>query len=293
MGLKLVFLLAVIFLVVIPLPNEAADQGAAQAKIRNIAPIIILIKFCSTEPMTNLNFISSCTDTIDLIPTSGGNTNFWAATSVLDINGHNDISNVDMNLYYPNGLIHTAAGVATKFDNLGRTIGYYKKQISLRYFDYSDTSAPGYNISITATDIGSLSDIDSNSGITYQELTSLNIETPTMMFNDGNEIEPEQNSSIFNQLIDNYGNVEIDLYLKGSNLTYNTNVIDVQSIYYGETDSVPNVLTDTDAFISYNLASGESSKDDMNFLISIPEGTAPTSGVDYYQGTIWFTAAKS
>jgi len=97
-------------------------------------------------------------------------------------------------------------------------------------------------------------------------------------------------STLNNATIRNIGNVIIDVYVSGTNMTSNGNVIANNNIGV-RIDNIPEDYYDmsVERFFDVNMPAGELSLENVDFKLFVPYGTPQGD----YSGTITLTAVQS
>ena len=156
----------------------------------------------------------------------------------------------------------------------------YEGKTNMGFYDPSGT----YIVEVKAVDNSSLEQINTTE-FNYLELLAVDINFNTINFGD---IITGTNNTINGQdlIIHNLGNVISDIEISGTDLTNSEEIIDISNLQYqfGLSSFAP--LLNIPTIADINLGCGESSYENMNWRLYIPEETK----IGSYSGSVTITA---
>jgi hypothetical protein len=256
----------------------AASAVDVTASIGNVAPVVVSITLSGLTAGA-------------LSPTAGTTSTLTATVVASDTNGATDITGITVGIIKPDGsTVHVAQAAATLSGTNG-LLATFTKTLTMNYYDAPATGGSTYKVKATATDSGLLTDTNILSMATfgYNQLVALNAPaTFALSANAGGS------SSATALTVNNYGNMQIDTQVSGTDLTGSGATLSVGDIAYSLTSGMasPAALTGSAATLSsYNLAPASGAAKDLYFQLTptTPAGGLPAGD---YTGTLTVTAVS-
>ncbi len=262
--------------------------GDTSVTIVNLGPEVLTVSLPST----------------DLSPTAGSTTTSELHVTVEDANGCSDIDRVSVHVNQDDNSTHDPAVDLMQnggWDSCTLGIAHFNHTIEMDYHDPPAVDGSTYKVYVEAEDqdgatTNNLLDLGGLLTFTYSKLAALAVSPQTIDF--GSDLGPGESSSTQSTGIENQGNVDIDLDLSGTELSHSTESasLPVDSIEYStQADMTSSTsLSSTASSLSYGLASGASSSDDLYWAITVPtadeNGWIPSGS---YQGDVTVTALET
>ena len=237
---------------------------------------------------------SAAEEGVQINPIPGANKTVNISAVVSDPNGWEDINTVVAVITGP----YTVADSPVTLNLVSHDT---KTAIFNGTFNMSFYYANGtYTVNVTATDMSNLTGSNSTT-FDYQTAIALELDTNIINFSSNGPINPgemrevlgdENMSTLNNATIRNIGNVIIDVYVSGTNMTSNGNVIANNNIGV-RIDNIPGEQNyydmSVERFFDVNMPAGELSLENVDFKLFVPYGTPQGD----YNGTITLTAVQS
>jgi hypothetical protein len=256
----------------------AATAVDLSAPIVNVAPTIVSI---------SLSGLTSGT----LTPSSGSTASVTATVVAADVNGFNDISGVTVGIIKPDGTtVHLAQAAGSFVSSGGAGLqATYSKALAMNFYDAAALTTSTYKVKAIATDAAAATGTNALTVavFNYGQLVALN--APASVDLGGSGITPGTAGSIASMSVQNYGNQQMDTQVSGTDLTYSSSTIPVDSVAYSLASdmSSPASLSGSAATLSsFNLASGASSSKTTYFQLTAPTGLPAGT----YTGTLTVSA---
>lgn len=258
--------------------------------VTNTAPTILTVE------------LPSGTTGLSLSPTAGGTTDSTVTIEVEDLNGCTDLKDVRPQVNATDGSTHIGpANLFENWDSCSAGVATYTWTFSMQYYDDPalDVNADHYKVYVVAEDdanatTSNVIDLGSLLKFNYQELAALNLDKSTLDF--GNNVDPGTTSSTVTLGVENYGNVQIDTDLSGTNLSHSTEKawIDVGQVEHNLTNDNTQAtsLTGTASTADLNLAYGSGSSDSLYWWLTVPSGSNQWIPSGTYTGTVTVSAVK-
>ena len=262
--------------------TASGENVTTQATVSNNLPSVDAIVFYSDVNMTSVE--------TSFNPSPGLNTSVYFKITVSDQNGYADINYTYANLSYGygNGTLVFDHVVSMSFDSGSNNTAYYIGDIQMSFYDTPAIGNNSYNLSVFIMDTYGNS-AEGSSGYNYQELVAINLNTTSINFG---SLSMGQNSSIQNVLVQNYGNVKLDLRLSGTNMnrTGGGSFINVSNVYHRNPPANNFVGTTSSllTFSDFDLYAGIYSTKTTDWKLQAPLGIQAGS----YTGTLSFVAIK-
>jgi hypothetical protein len=258
----------------------AASAVTINAGIGNLPPVIVSI---------SLSGLTSGA----LSPTAGTTSTITATVVASDPNGATDITGVTVGIIKPDGsTVHLAeaAGTAAGTSGLQAT---FTKTLAMNYYDAAALTSSKYSVKATATDSGTPALTGTNllslAVFNYNQLVALNAPSSISL-----SATPGQAGSASGLSVNNYGNVQIDTQVSGTDLTFSSSTISVGDVAYSLNSDMTSSSALTGSAVtlsSYNLAPASGASKSVYFQLTptIPAGGLP---VGTYTGTLTVAAVS-
>lgn len=232
-----------------------------------------------------------------VVPTAGSTKSVSTTIVVEDLNGCSDLSSVDVTVQEPGGSVHIAAAAAT-FDSCSAgTSATYSYTFDMQYYDAPALSTSHYKVKVVATDSqGATGDnIGDLALFNYDELAALTLNQSTLDF--GASLDPDTTSGTVDLGVENYGNVQIDIQLNGSDLDHATESasIAVGNVAYSHASDMsdPGTLTTSAVTNStFDLGFGSGTTKSLYWQLTVPSGSDQWIPSGTYSGTVTVSAVK-
>lgn len=258
---------------VIP-PAGAVDLGAG---IVNVAPAILSI---------SLSGLSSGT----LTPSAGGTASITATVVATDTNGFADITGVTVGIIKPDGsTVHLAQAAAT-FSSGSLLSATYTKTLSMNFYDAAALTTSTYKVKAIVTDSALLTGVNALTLATFNYAQLVAVNAPASL-DLGSSMTPGVAGSITSLSLQNYGNVQMDSQISGTDLTLASDSIPVSAMAYSLSSDLSGSAAlsgSATTLSSFDLSSGASSSKSVYFQLTPPTGLP--SGT--YTGTLTVTAVS-
>ena len=224
---------------------------------------------------------------VQINPTPCSNKTVNISTEVSDPNGWDDIDTVVATVTGPY-IVADSPVPLTFASNSTLTTATFNGTFNMSFYYLNGT----YTVNVTATDKGSTSSSNSTY-FDYQTLRAMELDTNTINFSISGPIEPgatrdvpgdEDMSTLNNATVRNTGNVEIDMEISGTNMTYGSNEITKENIETQIDILGYQNMSDARCF-DVNMLIGELSLENADFKLFVPYGTSQGG----YSGTITLT----
>ena len=237
---------------------------------------------------------SAAEEGVQINPIPGANKTVNISAVVSDPNGWDDINTVVAVITGP----YTVADspVTLNLVSHDTTTAIFNGTLNMSFYYANGT----YTVNVTATDMSNLTGSNSTT-FDYQTAIALELDANIINFSSNGPINPgemrevlgdENMSTLNNATIRNIGNVIIDVYVSGTNMTSNGNVIANNNIGV-RIDNIPGEQNYYDLrverFFDVNMPAGELSLENVDFKLFVPYGTPQGD----YSGTITLTAVQS
>ena len=256
----------------------AASAVDVTASIGNVAPVVVSI---------TLSGLSSGA----LSPTAGTTSTLTATIVASDTNGATDITGVTVGIIKPDGSTVHAAQAAASLSSTNGLLATFTKTLTMNYYDAPAVSGSTYKVKATATDAALAADTNVLTMATfgYNQLVALNAPATFAL-----SASAGSSSSATALSVNNYGNMQIDTQVRGTDLTGSSATIAVGDIAYSLSSGMtsPGTLTTSAATLSsYNLAPASGAAKDLYFQLT---PTTPADGLPAgdYTGTLTVTAVS-
>lgn len=229
-------------------------------------------------------------------PTSGSTTSITTTISVSDENGCADLEWVNVTVLDPSDATHIGWAQATK-DSCTLTSGTWTHTFDMQYHDDPALSTDHYKVKVRATDSEGASDETLVGNLTlfnYEELAALNLQSSTLDFG---VLDPNTTSATKSLSVENFGNVQIDAQLNGTNLTHGTESasIHVNELAYSLNSDMSNsdsLTLDPVTNTTFDLAHGSGSTKSLYWQLTVPSGADQWIPSGTYTGDLTITAVK-
>lgn len=237
-----------------------------------------------------------------LTPTAGSTTSATATIQIEDLNGCSDLVRVDAQINDSAGTKVLGSTNITPYDSCSAGIATYTYTFDMQYYfdPATDLSIDDdYRVYVEAEDkAGAVSNNALDLGLldfTFAELAAVNLDKSTMDF--GTSLSPGTTSSSVQLTVENYGNVQIDTDVSGSQLSHATESanIAVSSVEYNLTNdnNGATTLSATATSISgFDLAKGSGSSQALYWWLAVPSGSNQWVPSGDYTGTVTVSAVK-
>ncbi len=274
-----------------PFPAVAAGLALALLAVAPAATAIDLTASIVNVPPVIVSITLSGLTAGALSPTAGATSSLTATVVASDNNGAADITGITVGIVKPDGsTVHLSETSATQSSNSG-LLATYTKTLAMDYFDAPAVSGSTYKVSATVLDAAGLDGIAALTLATfsYNELVALNAPaTLTLSANPGGS------SAATALTVSNYGNMQIDTQLSGTDLTLNAVSLDVTDIDYSLASNMAAAtdLTESSATLAtFNLGAANGASKALYFQLT---PTTPASGLPAgdYVGTLTVTAVS-
>lgn len=230
-------------------------------------------------------------------PTAGSTTSITTTVSVSDENGCADLEWVNVTVLAPDDTTHVAWSQATK-DSCTLTSGTWTHTFEMRYHDDPALGTDHYKIKVRATDSQGASDETLLGNLTrfnYEELAALNLGSSTLDF--GADLAPGASSATQSLSVENFGNVQIDAQLNGTNLTHATEpaTIHVDELAYSHNSDMSDgdsLTLDPVTNTTFDLAAGSGAAKTLYWQLTVPSGSDQWIPSGTYTGEVTITAVK-
>jgi hypothetical protein len=270
---------SLLFVLLCLAPAASADV-VVTASIGNVAPVVVSITLSGASLSGGV-----------LAPTAGTTSSITATVVASDTNGGSDISGITVGIIKPDGSTVQIAQAAATLSSTNGLLATYTKTLAMNYYDAPATGGSTYKVKATVTDAGALAATNALTMATfgYSQLVALSApSTFALSANAGSS------SSATALSVNNYGNMQIDTQVSGTDLTYGGTTIAVGDITYSLTSGMasPAALTGSAATIgSYDLAPASGAAKDLYFKLT---PTTPANGLPAgdYTGTLTVTAVS-
>lgn len=265
--------LGLIFLALLGVPaSQSVDVGGG---ITNVAPTL-----------------SSVTIGASFDPTAGTTTSIPVTIIVSDANGCNDISSVTGTVYLNDGTtVHIASASATRTACVA-LLATYSYAPNMQFYDAAAT----YKVKVLATDAAgaTVDNTVSLASFTYNTLTAVNLASATLAFG---SLAPGASGTGQTESVQNYGNVQIDAQISGTDLTLTSpsatiGVANVKWSLSSDMSSSTAMSTTAATISSFDLAKGASSSKSIYVQLVAPSGSAQYVPAGTYSGTVTVTAVS-
>jgi len=234
----------------------------------------------------------SVEDGVQINPIPGANKTVNISAVVSDANGWDDINTVAAVITGPDTVADSP--VTLNLVSHDTTTATFNGTFNMSFYYANGT----YTVNVTATDMSNLTGSNSTT-FDYQTAIALELDANIINFSSNGPINPgemrevlgdENMSTLNNATIRNIGNVIIDVYVSGTNMTSNGNVIANNNIGV-RIDNIPGDYYDmsVERFFDVNMSAGELSLENVDFKLFVPYGTPQGD----YSGTITLTAVQS
>lgn len=260
--------------------TPAVLAAESTTDVANLAPVILDVSL----------------PTASFSPTSGSTTPITTTVSVSDDNGCADISWVNVTVLDPSDATHIAWSEAT-MGSCTLTSGTWTHTFDMQYHDDPALSTDHYKVKVRATDSEGASDetlLGNLTGFNYEELAALNLQSSTLDFG---VLDPDTTSSAKSVSVENFGNVQIDAQLNGTNLTHGTESasIHVNGLDYSLDSDMSNsnsLTLDAVTNSTFDLAPGSGSTKSLYWQLTVPSGADQWIPSGTYTGDLTVTAVK-
>lgn len=234
--------------------------------------------------------ISSITLAASVNPTAGSTTSIPVTIVASDANGCSDVTSVAVTVYQNDGTTVQVPQGAASLSTCVALLATYSYSFNMNFYDAPAT----YKVKVVATDAAGAS--ANNTGalntFVYNSLTALNLGSSSVSFG---SIAPGGTGSAQTETVQNYGNVQIDIQVSGTNLTLASPAatIGVSSIKYSMNANMSSSsATSTSAvtLTTFDLVKGASSTKNLYTQLVVPSGSSQYVPGGTYTGTLTVTA---
>lgn len=269
---KPLILLAFVAVAAAGLPASAGDLGV---DVANSPPVVTSVTLPST-----------------VTPTAGATTSVSTTVVVTDLNGHNDVTSVAVEILKPDSsTTHVASASATR-TSASATSATYTRTFTMAYHDAPATGSSTYKVKVTVTDAAGATgtNVADLAVFNYAELAALSLGSETMEF--GTDVAPGATSSAVASSVANRGNVRVDVQVSGTALAHDTVAdasIPVSSVAYSTSSDMSGSAAlsgSATTLTDFDLATGSSSAKDLHWTISVPSGDSQYVPSGDYTGTL-------
>jgi len=257
--------------------NSVSNTSSEQNQIAEPKIISIYVNVIGQKPSINNISISPDyynTEGFQVMPNAGENKEITISVVVGDDDSIDNIVSVTTT-------INSNEIELLRKETISEYEAIYEGKANMSFYD-----APGtYTIEVKTIDSSSSEDIKT-SEFEYLELLAVDINFDTLNFD---EITTGTNKSLDGSsglTIQNIGNLVSDLEISGTDLTTGEEIINISNLQYQFSASSFVPLLNNPAIADINLIYGESSYENMNLKLHIPEETK----IGSYSGSITITA---
>lgn len=248
--------------------------GTTDVSISNTAPVVLSVSLPSS-----------------VSPTAGSTTSVSTSIVIEDLNGCSDVQYVNLTVLKPDGTTHISSSEATYSSCSDGTNATYTKTFSMNYHDAAALLTNYYKVKILATDAaGATGDNTLDLALfNYAELVALNLNLSTVSL--GTSIVPNTTTTTKELGVSNYGNVQIDVQLSGTDLAHATESasIAVGNLKYSTASDMSGsaALSGSATTLSaFDLAKGSGSSKTLYWQLSVPSGDNQWIPSGSYSGTL-------
>ena len=271
---KTIAILTAVLMLVIPL--AMSDSADMTVTVGNVAPSVDNIVIDGEDTLASVD------------PTTGATTSVTLYAEATDDNGWDDVSTIICTITGP-GTVQDSP-VTLILSELDSDTAEGSESFDMDFYDASGT----YTVDCEATDASALTG-DRQENFDYTSLTALELDATAVAFPG---VDPGVTTTVDGDTnmgtpaaptIQNYGNVEIDATISGTDLISGANTITVGNVRY-EFDTLGlTTLSGTTTPVDINLTAGASSTTNIDFELDVPIATV--SGT--YSGTTTILATSS
>jgi len=257
--------------------NSVSSIGSGQNPIAKPTTIPIYVNVIGQKPFINNITISPdyCNaEGFQIMPNAGENKEITISAVIGDDDSLDNIISVI-------ATINNNEIELLKKETISEHEAIYEGKTNMSFYD----SLGSYDIIIRAVDNSSSEEIKT-AEFEYLELLAVDINFDTINFGDimtGTNKSPDKNNGL---AIHNIGNIISDIEISGTDLTNGEEIIDVSNLQYGFSVFSFAPLLNNPTIADINLGCGESSYENMNLRLYIPEETK----IGSYSGSITITA---
>ncbi len=257
--------------------NSVSSTNSEQNPTADPKTIPIYVNVIGNRPSVNNITISPdyhSTQGFQIMPNAGENKEITISAVIGDGDNIDDIVSVT-------ATINNNEIELLKKETISEYEALYEGKTNMGFYD-----APGnYDVTLKAVDNSSSEEIKTTE-FEYLELLAIDINFDSINFGDittGTNKSLDENMAL---TIHNLGNIISDIEISGTDLTNNEEIIDISNLQYQFSSSSFAPLLNNPTIEDINLGCGESSYENMNLMIYIPEGAKTGS----YSGSITITA---
>lgn len=285
--LAISFILTLIAITAIIIPNAIALAQSGQAQIKNKAPTIESVTITTDDDLVTAG--------VQVNPTPNSTKSVSVEIQTRDVNGFNDIDSVSVVVYKPDGLtVHVASGSATFSSGTGAN-GDWTYSFNMNYYDTAAIGTSTYKVVATATDAsaGTGDNSATPAEFNFTEYIALSLNTALIDFG---SLDVGSTSAPVEVVGTNAGNITMDISVSGTTLVNTdpakTDSIAITQIDYDLVNTFTNNLslsTTSQTVSNYDLAPGVSATKPIYFQLNVP-GILQTG---IYEGSIDILGAAS
>ncbi len=257
--------------------NSVSSTNPEQNLTAEPKIISIYVNVIGKKPSINNITISpdyDSTEGFQIMPNAGENKEITISAVIGDDDSIDDISSVT-------ATVKNMEIELLKKETLNEYEAIYEGKTNMNFYD-----APGnYDVALKAVDNSSSEEIKTTE-FEYLELLAVDINFDTINFG---EIISGANKSFDGNnglTIHNIGNFVSDIEIRGTNLTNGEEIIDISNLQYQFSSFSFAPLLNIPTIADINLGCGESSYENVNLKLYIPEETK----IGSYSGSITITA---
>jgi len=269
-----------------------AHRAAAGAAVALLALVLLPAPANALVPPTVTSVTLTGLTSGALSPVAGTTATFTATVVVGDLDGFADISTVTVGILKPDGVtVHLAQAAATFSSGSGNS-ATYTKSLAMNFYDAAALTTSTYKVKVIVTDKEALSgtNLAALTTFNYNQLVALN--APASFDVSAGGVNPGSGGAITSLSIQNYGNVQVDVQVSGTDLTNGGSTIPVGDISFGTASDLSGssvLSTVATTLTSFDLVAGASSSRTLYAqLTTTPSGIPPGT----YTGTLTLTAVS-
>ena len=266
-------LMASIVAMAVGVPMAMGEGATTSVAVGNVDPSIVSITITPDD--------DGGTAGVQINPAAGTTKTVTVVARVSDLNGHDDISTVEITSISPACSASPTPNIALSSKTpVDTTTADYEGTFDMEFYDPSAT----YTVTVTATDTGSLSDNTPTAAFDYTTCIELSLDAGTIGFGtvaagSSKEVTGDTDfATATAPTIKNQGNVVIDLLISGTDMTGTEGTITVDNLADDlDTDGYDALTPTPIEHDELDLAAGASSTHGINFKLGVPSGTDPGS----------------
>lgn len=272
-------LLALIILAGLVVPPAAGTPVGSGTDVNNKAPGI-----------ANLDVPALVT------PVAGGDASVTVTFKVHDANGWQDVQGATVTVYRPdNSTVLVATAAAGFTGDADGAQADYTYTFTMAYHEAPATAENGYVVEVVAEDREGAVSSPAYQRFAYASLAALRLDTGALTFG---SVTPGERSATQSLVVENVGNVVIDLETAGAALDDGAgHTIPVDRIRYDVTNGTfaeeHALAADPMVVTGFDLAPGPNATKTTWWLLDVPSGEERYLPAGAYQGAVTLSAVES